>query len=339
MRIEEARLVAREAELERSLQPLRKAQEKRTRDLSAFQAHADAIRALGRGALGKVAEAQSVDLGQHVREMCPNVPASMQLDRYCCKGWLHKKGEVRASWKERWFVLNLQERKLMYFVNASETSNKGHIGLAEVTAVAAIPGEEALFAFAIVTSARNYQLRAPDSQCLDVWLKTIRTCCPIAGEGPVSLGEQEARIETIRRQADRDVAEANERVQQLTEQLQVERRRRVEAERLARAALQRGDAVVAQAGDVAKEEARRREEAERELQEKRQAEQAQTQKQLQDVDPRTIKHNQCCDAITVLARSAIDTKMWREARERVSFLLTSNEYARLWAVRAHKLSC
>eukprot|EP01089_Gocevia_fonbrunei_P001427 TRINITY_DN11319_c0_g1_i1.p1 TRINITY_DN11319_c0_g1~~TRINITY_DN11319_c0_g1_i1.p1 ORF type:complete len:513 (-),score=80.89 TRINITY_DN11319_c0_g1_i1:56-1594(-) len=90
------------------------------------------------------------------------------------KGWMMKKGEVRKSWKERFFIL-LDCGLLWYYTSESNGKAKGHIDMGSCVKVgpANLKGAPKGYPFAVVTFRRTYVLCCVHETEMVGWCSTL----------------------------------------------------------------------------------------------------------------------------------------------------------------------
>eukprot|EP00041_Stephanoeca_diplocostata_P031061 m.958008 g.958008 ORF g.958008 m.958008 type:complete len:551 (-) comp23877_c0_seq1:6562-8214(-) len=128
-------------------------------------------------ALGATASSlEGIDIEGHLKAVFKargvHLPPEILADTLTCKGWLIKQGEVRKTWKARWFVLDLLDRNLCYYVNSRDVSKpKGEIPLRDILGVIR-PGREDIakqHMFYVITPARMWTFRAADHVNAEIW--------------------------------------------------------------------------------------------------------------------------------------------------------------------------
>lgn len=86
-------------------------------------------------------------------------------------GYLWKRGEKRKNWKKRWFAL--RSSKLCYYKNEKEYQLLRFIDIADVHTVAAIALKKNEHSFGIVTSKRQYYVRAANATEMQQWIDAL----------------------------------------------------------------------------------------------------------------------------------------------------------------------
>lgn len=101
----------------------------------------------------------------------------------CC-GYMVKQGQVRRSWKRRWFVLDLTRKCLAYFETEKADIPKGAISCKAITRVyehKKCGKSKNRFLFCVDTPDRTYTMYAPSEQSMNIWI-TCLTISPAAIE-------------------------------------------------------------------------------------------------------------------------------------------------------------
>lgn len=101
----------------------------------------------------------------------------------CC-GYMIKQGQVRKSWKKRWFVLDLNKKYLAYFETEKADSPKGAISCKTITRVyehRKSGKSKRNFLFCVDTPDRTFTINAPSEQSMNIWM-TCLTISPAAIE-------------------------------------------------------------------------------------------------------------------------------------------------------------
>ncbi|PWN43614.1 PH domain-like protein [Ceraceosorus guamensis] len=86
-------------------------------------------------------------------------------------GYLYKRGEKRKNWKKRWFVL--RSSKLCYYKNEKEYQLLRFIDIEDVHTIASIELKRIEHSFGIVTSTRQYYVRASSKAEKESWIKAL----------------------------------------------------------------------------------------------------------------------------------------------------------------------
>lgn len=93
----------------------------------------------------------------------------------CC-GYMVKQGQVRKSWKKRWFVLDLNKKYLAYFESEKAESPKGAISCKAITRVyehRKCGKSKRHFLFCVDTPDRTYTINAPSEQSMNIWMTCL----------------------------------------------------------------------------------------------------------------------------------------------------------------------
>lgn len=96
-------------------------------------------------------------------------------DTQCC-GYMVKQGQVRKSWKKRWFVLDLTKKYLAYFETEKADSPKGAISCKAITRVYEHRNcgkNKRHFLFCVDTPDRTYTMNAPSEQSMNIWMTCL----------------------------------------------------------------------------------------------------------------------------------------------------------------------
>jgi hypothetical protein len=91
-----------------------------------------------------------------------------------CTGFLTKLGEVRKTWKRRFFILNTL--CVLYYTKLVRAKPKGRIEIVDIMYVraAVVKGKEAMFAFELVTKPRIFTLLAEKDDERTMWFDSFR---------------------------------------------------------------------------------------------------------------------------------------------------------------------
>ncbi|RWS28784.1 myotubularin-related protein 13-like protein [Leptotrombidium deliense] len=117
----------------------------------------------------------SPDHSNHSNQYYQYVTIDSQLsENRTLEGYLHKKGSVFKTWKQRWFVLDSSKHQLRYYDSQFDNHCKGFIDLANVISPnLASPGS--VF-FDLKTVHRNYNFMASSSSAAQEWVEKIQAC-------------------------------------------------------------------------------------------------------------------------------------------------------------------
>lgn len=97
------------------------------------------------------------------------------METQCC-GYMVKQGQVRKSWKKRWFVLDLTKKYLAYFETEKAESPKGAISFNTITRVYEHQNcgkSKRPFRFCVDTPDRTYTINAPSERSMNIWMKCL----------------------------------------------------------------------------------------------------------------------------------------------------------------------
>eukprot|EP00039_Didymoeca_costata_P000170 m.44431 g.44431 ORF g.44431 m.44431 type:complete len:793 (-) comp10094_c0_seq2:97-2475(-) len=109
------------------------------------------------------------------------------------KGWLHKVGGKRKTWKKRFFVLNSEG--IIYYTNEKEKQAKGTIPFSSTSSVLEEPGtgsygkNQRRHVFLVSTTSRVYRIQATSDEEMNDWIENIQTALRASDN---KEGEQES---------------------------------------------------------------------------------------------------------------------------------------------------
>ncbi|XP_038605337.1 differentially expressed in FDCP 6 homolog [Tachyglossus aculeatus] len=137
------------------------------------------------------------------------------------QGYLWKRGQLRRSWAERWFLL--QPNSLSYYGSEERREQRGSIALDPQCCVEVLPDRDGKRCmFCVKTASRTYEMSAADTRQRQEWTAAIQTAIRLQVEGKKSLHKdlKQKRREQRERQERQRMAREEElaRLQQLQEE-------------------------------------------------------------------------------------------------------------------------
>ncbi|XP_069828673.1 differentially expressed in FDCP 6 homolog [Dendropsophus ebraccatus] len=148
------------------------------------------------------------------------------------QGYLLKKGNLRRTWTERWFVL--KPRILSYYVNEDCKEMKGSIAIDKDCGVEVLPDRDGRRCmFCVKTATKTYEMSASDNKHRQEWVTAIQTAIRLQQSRSVSLHRelQSRRREQREQREQRRIAREQE-IQRLAELQSEKERQQKELEQL-----------------------------------------------------------------------------------------------------------
>eukprot|EP00045_Choanoeca_perplexa_P018053 m.276392 g.276392 ORF g.276392 m.276392 type:complete len:1458 (-) comp17697_c1_seq12:160-4533(-) len=111
-----------------------------------------------------------------------DVPNDIFVSSHSVKGYLTKLGDIKKSWKRRWFHVDLKERRVVYYPDESSSKQCGEIRIGSILR-AVLPTTLAARAdnlLLIVTDRRTFQVKAPSGGACAFWCKLFQVLSPSA---------------------------------------------------------------------------------------------------------------------------------------------------------------
>lgn len=106
----------------------------------------------------------------------------LQLDRFEKRGWLTKRGQIRQSWKRRFFVL--KDGGLFYYENETDLRPKGQMSLYGAAAVfVQYPKVAKANCLEISTPERTLYIYADSADDIKEWALAIQKAAIVASGG------------------------------------------------------------------------------------------------------------------------------------------------------------
>ena len=111
-----------------------------------------------------------------------DVPNDIFIASHSVKGYLTKLGDIKKSWKRRWFRVDLKTRRVVYYPDESATKECGEIRLSSVlrAVLPSTPAARADNLLLLVTDRRTYQVKAPSAITCAFWCKLFQVLSPSA---------------------------------------------------------------------------------------------------------------------------------------------------------------
>eukprot|EP00043_Microstomoeca_roanoka_P016108 m.163473 g.163473 ORF g.163473 m.163473 type:complete len:1510 (+) comp16391_c3_seq1:229-4758(+) len=226
-----------------------KSLEEKQEQLQLYMDRLEALRCQARGTAKPGIDVNVAHLADHVKECLRNLPDQRQVaiskTRAC--GFLEKQGEVNASWRKRFFLLDLKKHALYYCTDETCTTVKGTIQVSEMLFVA--PTVEEPTGFIIGTLSRNYVMRASTVECRDAWIEMVRVCLPETGR-KLTSSEHVLQAEAVKAEYETRVTMLRNQVKRLEHDLDLEKIKRVDAEIRAQTALSEKEKAVKHRNDI-----------------------------------------------------------------------------------------
>ncbi|XP_063309144.1 differentially expressed in FDCP 6 homolog isoform X2 [Pelobates fuscus] len=243
------------------------------------------------------------------------------------QGYLLKKGNLRRTWTERWFIL--KPSSLCYYVSEECKEQKGSINIVKDCGVEILPDRDGRRCmFCVKTTTKTHEMSASDTKHRQEWVTAIQTAIRLQQSGSRSLHrELQSRRREQREQREQRKAAREQEIQRLAELQNEKERQQKELEHL-REAQKRAEEAIQQEQNRHKEQ---QEEMQRQLAvQLREAEEArasmQAEMQLKEMEAtrqrqRIVELEQLQDhlqeALTQEIRARRDEEEYRRAQAKL----------------------
>ncbi|KAM8977262.1 differentially expressed in FDCP 6 homolog [Pelodytes ibericus] len=160
------------------------------------------------------------------------------------QGYLLKKGNLRRTWTERWFVL--KPGSLCYYVSEECKEMKGSIAVDKDCGVEILPDRDGRRCmFCVKTTTKTHEMSASDTKHRQEWLTAIQTAIRLQQSGSRSLHrELQSRRREQREQREQRRAAREQEMQRLAELQSEKERQQQELEQLKEAQKRAEEAIL-----------------------------------------------------------------------------------------------